>query len=552
MIKNFYKYTMLVACAAMTFASCSSDDEVVAPGEWDSSVDYAMVSFLERTKTFELDPTDTTVVTLHLTRRNPELTKMLEAEEERVNKLLEDTTQTKTAADSARIDSLYNVFVTTNSNKNLPAIEVPITITNGMDSVFTVSTAKFAEGEWDAEYTLSFDSAKVGTPYEVQLAVQDTRFVSSYSSECSATVNVTRVKWVPAGFVYDDNGNKVPGYAEYTDNLVGFLYGAGNRTFEVELQEREDKPGMYRMVSPYKNYQYVAAGIADWTGPDYYMVFDATDPAKVSFAESTYDLGFTFDAVEDGNPIIFCRGYGTLENGALTFPAQAFYLGLSVYTGGDPNWYANPDGAFLLIIDPDEYAANTKYEATLEDDFDWEEVFSGPFTSERSDAAATSALYRGVCTTTTDACDSIFEAKYGTPYLLSSPYAEGYDLLFFVKNGRLSLHADFKEDYTYQEIGRTDGLNPIYARINNSDCSFSDDEVILNITFVTLGFDAKTNSIYEAINYGTVEDKLTRAAESEEESGGEEVKKFIPRKAPGKVVMRKDFRSVVLPARNIK
>ena len=64
--------------------------------------------------------------------------------------------------------------------------------------------------------------------------------------------------------------------------------------------------------------------------------------------------------------------------------------------------------------------------------------------------------------------------------------------------------------------------------------------------------DEKTNSIYEAINYGTVEDKLTRAAESEEESGGEEVKKFIPRKAPGKVVMRKDFRSVVLPARNIK
>jgi len=539
---------MLVACATMTFASCSSDDEVVAPGEWDSSVDYAMVSFLEKDKVFELDPTDTTVVTLHLTRRNPELTKMLEDELERVNKQLEDTTIAKTAADSARIDSLYNVFVATNSKNNLPAIEVPIVITNGMDSVFTASTAKFAEGEWDAEYTLSFDSANVGTPYKVQLAVQDTRFVSSYSSDCTTTITVTRVNWVPAGFYYDDSGNKVEGFVKYTDNLVGFLYGLPNITFTVKLQQREDMPGMYRMVNPYKNYH----SSAEWTGPDYYMVFDATDPAKVSFAESTYDLGFTFDAVQDGNPIIFCRGYGTLENGALTFPPQAFYLGLSVYTGGEPGWYANPDGAFLLIIDPDEYAANTKYEATLEDDFDWEEVFSGPFTSERSDAAATSALYRGVCQTTTDACDSIFEAKYGTPYLLSSPYAEGYDLLFFVKNGRLSLHADFKEDYTYQEIGRSDGLNPIYARINNSDCSFSDDEVILNITFVTLGFDAKTNSIYEAINYGTVEDKLTRAAESEEESGGEEVKKFIAHKAPGKVAMRKDFRSVVLPTRNIK
>ena len=546
MIKNFYKYTMLVACAAMTFASCSSDDEVVAPGEWDSSVDYAMVSFLERTKTFELDPTDTTVVTLHLTRRNPELTKMLEAEEERVNKLLEDTTQTKTAADSARIDSLYNVFVTTNSNKNLPAIEVPITITNGMDSVFTVSTAKFEAGAWDGEYTLSFPEAKEGIPYEVQLAVQDTRFVSSYSSECTAKVTVTRVKWVPAGFLYDDNGDKLEGYAECTDDLVGFLFGWGNLNFKVELQEREDMPGMYRMVNAYKYFP----AATDWTGPDYYMVIDATDPEKVSFTEEVYDLGFNIGSY--GNPIVYSVGYGTLENGAITFPPNAFYLGLSVYTGGDANWYANPSGAFMLMIDPDEYAANTKYEATLEDDFDWEEVFSGPFTSERSDAAATSALYKGVCTTTTDACDSIFEAKYGTPYLLSSPYAEGYDLLFFVKNGRLSLHADFKEDYTYQEIGRTDGLNPIYARINNSDCSFSDDEVILNITFVTLGFDAKTNSLYEAINYGTVEDKLTRAAESEEESGGEEVKKFIAHKAPGKVAMRKDFRSVVLPARNIK
>ena len=547
MIKNFYKYTMLVACATMTFASCSSDDEVVAPGEWDSSADYAVVSFLEKDKVFELDPTDTTVVTLHLTRRNPELTKMLEAELERVNKQLEDTTIAKTAADSARIDSLYNEFVATNSKNNLPAIEVPIVITNGMDSVFTASTAKFAEGEWDAEYTLSFDSAKVGTPYKVQLAVQDTRFVSSYSSECSATVTITRVKWVPAGFYYDGSGNKVEGFVKYTDNLVGFLYGLPNITFTVELQQREDMPGMYRMVNPYKNYH----SSAEWTGPDYYMVLDATNPSKVTFSESKYDLGFFFDPA-DGNPIIFCNSPGTLENGALTFPAQSFYIGLSIYTGGEPYWYANPDGAFLLMIDPDEYAANTKYEATLEDDFDWEEVFSGPFTSERSDAAETSALYKGVCTTTTDACDSIFEAKYGTPYLLSSPYAEGYDLLFFVKNGRLSLHADFKEDYTYQEIGRTDGLNPIYARINNSDCSFSDDEVILNITFVTLGYDAKTNSLYEAINYGTVEDKLTRAAESEEESGGEEVKKFIAHKAPGKVAMRKDFRSVVLPARNIK
>ena len=562
MIKNFYKYTMLVACAVMTFASCSSDDEVVAPGEWDSSADYSVVSFVEQKNAVELDPTDTTVVTLHMTRRNPELTKMLEAEEERVNKLLEDTTQTKTAADSARIDSLYNVFVTTNSSKNLPAIEVPITITGGADTIFTISSAKFEAGAWDAEYTISFPNAEVGTTYDVQYAVTDTRFVSSYSAEISASFTLTRVKWNPAGYI-NYEGQKVPGYAEYTDDFIGAYYGVGTPTYYVEVEQRDDIPGIFRIKNAYgEGYPYNEPG--DWDdSKDYYMVIDASNPDKVFMDPYDFDLGLDW-----GYGMIFVRNYagyfhnagresdamqeyGKYENGAITFPAESFAIGM-VNFKGTYDRYANTNGAFKLILDPEEYAANTKYEATLEDDFDWEKVYTGTFASKRSDAAETADLYRGVCQTTTDACDSIFEAKYGTPYLLSSPYAEGYDLLFFVKNGRLSLHADFKEDYTYQEIGRSDGLNPIYARINNSDCSFSDDEVILNITFVTLGFDEKTNSLYEAINYGTVEDKLTRAAESEEESGGEEVKKFIAHKAPGKVAMRKDFRSVVLPARNIK
>ena len=556
---------MLVACAVMTFASCSSDDEVVAPGEWDSSADYSVVSFVEQKNAVELDPTDTTVVTLHMTRRNPELTKMLEAEEERVNKLLEDTTQTKTAADSARIDSLYNVFVTTNSNKNLPAIEVPITITGGADTIFTISSAKFEAGAWDAEYTISFPKAEVGTTYDVQYAVTDTRFVSSYSAEISASFTLTRVKWNPAGYI-NYEGQKVPGYAEYTDDFIGAYYGVGTPTYYVEVEQRDDVPGIFRIKNAYgEGYPYNDPG--DWDdSKDYYMVINASNPDKVFMDPSDFDLGLDW-----GYGMIFVRNYagyfhnagresdamqeyGKYENGAITFPAESFCIGMVNYKGTYDR-YANTNGAFKLIIDPDEYAANTKYEATLEDDFDWEEVYTGKFTSERSAAADSVTLYKGVCTTTTDACDSVFEAKYGTPYLLSSPYAEGYDLLFFVKNGRLSLNADFKEDFTYQEIGCDDGLNDIYARINNSDCSFSDDEVVLNITFVTLAYDKK-NNLYEAINYGTVEETLTRPSEAsgegEGEGGSENVKKFTAHKAPAKVAMRKDYRKVILPGNAVR
>ena len=560
MIKNFYKYTMLVACATMTFASCSSDDEVVAPGEWDSSADYAVVSFLEKDKAFELDPADTTVVTLHMTRRNPELTKKLEAELERVNKQLEDTTIAKTAADSARIDSLYNEFVTTNSNNELPAIEVPITITGGADTIFTISSAKFEAGAWDGEYTISFRKAEVGTTYTVQYAITDTRFVSSYSAEISSSLTLTRVKWNPAGYI-NYEGQKVPGLAEYTDDFIGAYYGVGTPTYYVEVEQRDDIPGIFRIKNAYgEGYPYNDPG--DWDDTkDYYMVIDASNPDKVFMNPYDFDLGLDW-----GYGMIFVRNYagyfhnagresdamqeyGKYENGAITFPAESFAIGMVNYKGTYDR-YANTNGAFKLIIDPDEYAANTKYEATLEDDFDWEVAYAGTFTSKRSDAAETAVLYKGVCQTTTDACDSVFEAKYGTPYLLSSPYAEGYDLLFFVKNGRLSLHADFKEDYTYQEIGRSDGLNPIYARINNSDCSFSDDEVILNITFVTLGYDTKTYSIYEAIDYGTVDEKLTRSVEPTPVPGGE-VKKFSAHKAPGRVAVRKDYRRVILPGHKL-
>ena len=71
-------------------------------------------------------------------------------------------------------------------------------------------------------------------------------------------------------------------------------------------------------------------------------------------------------------------------------------------------------GAFKLILDPEEYAANTKYEATLEDDFDWEKVYTGTFASKRSDAAetvtTTVAALSEVAETVEDAASDVADA----------------------------------------------------------------------------------------------------------------------------------------------
>lgn len=514
MRKNIFKYAFMAACATVLLAACSKEEKIEV-GDWNSTSDYAVVSFVETNKTIELDPTESTTYTLHMSRRNPELSEAIEAEEKRVEELLQKEGLSK--EDSTTLITGLEEAIAKMSKANLPAIEVPIVITDdGGNETFTISPAKFEEGEWVGEYTISFPKAEVGTPYSVQYAVQDPQYVSYYSNDVTATFSVTRVKWNPAGYVLNPDGSKKEGWAMYTEDFITGIYSVENVSYPVEVEERDDMPGMYRIKNAYDGkYPYNDPG--DWDDTqDYYIVINATNPNRVYMTPSDFHLGlaWSYGAFEVRNLAGYyvANGsdasdyYGKLENGAITFPESSFYIGMDDYNGGGFRWYANPNGAFKLLLDPSQ----DKYVTSLnllgeEGDFKWEEVFSGVFNSGQitTDGAPftnNATLYKATCTVDTDKADSLFAEAYGTPYVIEAPYAEGYDIYFFVKNGRISMPADFDEDFGLQPIGKDDNAgHKIYAKINASSSSFSENEVILNMTF---------NNATESIFYGTSDESL--------------------------------------------
>ncbi len=129
-----------------------------------------------------------------------------------------------------------------------------------------------------------------------------------------------------------------------------------------------------------------------------------------------------------------------------------------------------------------------KYEASIftEDDFEWEPVFEGSLTSTKVELLGDRVLYRGKCVVTTDNADKRFEEAYGTPYILSEPYAEGYDLVFFVKNDHIIIPQDFAEELEYQKLGINMPDMPLYGKINESSSTFAEDKVVLDIDLVKL------------------------------------------------------------------
>ena len=470
--------------AGLAFVACKDDDSP-AIGDWNATADYADVYFPTDKQTIELDPADPTTATIQIARRNTkgELTMSLD--------------------------------------KNI-----------NTDSVFNVSDAVFADGDSIATITVNFPGAEVGKTYNLELTTSDPRYTSFYSDSLLYTLKVTRVKWVPAGFmtvtaadlawassgygdedtrplmVEDENGNPVPitnynegdtirGWVHYTDDFITSIYSVTNQTYPVKFQQREDQPHLYRLVNPYgENYIYNDPG--DWdTSKDYYFIYDLSDPDAVimQYDASSPEMGIAWSYGDFILRSLSATGndqyVGKYENGSITFPASSFYIGMSNYNGGGFRWYANGSGKFEIVVDPSLF----KYVISLAD-YDWEELFEGVFTSQQRGTAENAKLYKGILNVTVENADSSFVQEYGTPYLINAPYAEGYDLLFTVKDGKFYL----PEGYRIKPIGLDDNMgNDIYAKINTPECTFSEKEILLNITFVNED---------ESIEYGTAVESI--------------------------------------------
>jgi hypothetical protein len=141
------------------------------------------------------------------------------------------------------------------------------------------------------------------------------------------------------------------------------------------------------------------------------------------------------------------------------------------------------------------------YTASIEeDDFEWEVVFSGLFTSEQLGTASDGVtLYRGVAKADVEeaypGCYERFEEQYGTPYLIEGPYAEGYDIIFGVKDGEVKVIEGFES----QPLGIQAVGNDVYGVIGAGGSSVTDAIISLKITFQNKKGDTEYGTAVETL-----------------------------------------------------
>lgn len=170
------------------------------------------------------------------------------------------------------------------------------------------------------------------------------------------------------------------GIGLYTEDFIGSVFGAEPVTYEVEIEENSDAPGLYRMLSPYDGkYPYNEEG--DWDASATYNIeVNAVDPDGVYIEQQAtgvdwgygpisiiswgarYLGSYTFEDVK-------AAGYlGTLKDGIITLPVferetdngTAYYQGLTVM--GTSGYYGCGNGAFKLVL-PSAVSASARAKA---------------------------------------------------------------------------------------------------------------------------------------------------------------------------------------------
>lgn len=422
------------ALTALFAASCSDSDNDYAAGEWNASANYANVYFETASSSETIEPSAPTTTTIEVHRRN-------------------------TAG----------------------ALTVPFKVLKNTDGVFTVGDAVFADGEDVATAEVSFPNAEIGKSYTLQVTFDDPTLVSYYSSDITYSYSVIRAKW----------------------NLLGT--GVFSDTFwfedswEVEIYQRDDDNSYFRIMHPFDVWaddldgnqsEYLElhvtkagdqingitmseAGIVDWsricTG-----YFHSTYEADVW---ALHPQNFTSASVNTYDVYQYNRVVAYLEDGKTPGKIQLA-----------PYWYMFGVGGWNYTTEPTIFITFPgyveEYTATPED-YDWDALFTGDFVSEQLGTSTSGVtLYQGKRKAEVEeanpGCYDRFETLYGTTYMIESPYAEGKNLYFCVRDGKVLVPSGYEsQDLGFKAVGVD-----VYGKITAGESSYTEGvEVALGITF---------------------------------------------------------------------
>lgn len=186
---------------------------------------------------------------------------------------------------------------------------------------------------------------------------------------------------------------KTLGKALYREDLVTTFYGVGNIEWEVEIQENELYPGLYRLVYPYDGkYEYNDPG--DWDdSKTYYLEINATNPdaVKIEAQQLGMDWGdgmFIVWSFADyygkrGDDATASAHYGCLKDGIITFPAGSLLISMADYNDGG-FYTSNTNGMFRIVLPG--FAAK---------DYSAEVEYSGIFTNAAGEPSVVASLTLG-------------------------------------------------------------------------------------------------------------------------------------------------------------
>jgi hypothetical protein len=235
-------------------------------------------------------------------------------------------------------------------------LHVPVKIVDTAQ-VFSVTEIHFKDEEPVAELQVYFPSIELGKTYECTLQIDGDEFVSKYSQNSSSLrFSVTMIKW---NTLLGPNGETT---GKYRDAVFQdwFSVSDANAECNVQIQERDDMPGYYRIFDVYgANYMSALFGGNMSSNCVYqsYMYINATDPDKVwiptfkcglilhsDYGEISIGSYVTENAADFGASI--SSVYGTLREGVIEFPSGALQMKLEML-----GWYsANATGKHRIIL----------------------------------------------------------------------------------------------------------------------------------------------------------------------------------------------------------
>lgn len=236
-------------------------------------------------------------------------------------------------------------------------ITVPV-IVSDTAKIFHIPEITFEDGQLEDTVTVTFDDAVVGVEYGATISVEDPQYVSIYgTNQTDISFQIVRAKW------------KKLGKGLFREVFVDDWYGNGTNEYEVEIEENENKPGIYRLVdiygAAYPGYQYFidtyGVTVDDMcdTETRNYIVVNAQDPnfVYIPLQVTGFDwgdltiadmAGFYISRGNDPKQVAEAGYGGTLVEGVITFKPSQLITNLASYNGS--YYTCDPLGLTRIVL----------------------------------------------------------------------------------------------------------------------------------------------------------------------------------------------------------